>query len=257
MVPALFVTAPHASAAIPAWLAPRLAAPTQVLSRAVDPGTAEVAGALGAEAVLLGEVSRLVCDLDQELPDDNRPDRRFSLTDPEGTPLWLEPLSWTERERLLSELYRPFYQRAREEREALIRRFGRLAHLDLSAWRLADAPEEARAELDREAPLSLANGGYPDSGEGERVSCAPSVLRSLAEELRGAFSLPVAVNQRFKGGGVLRTFGHHPGSTVQLTWRASLVCGPGELAPDPARLAAFQTTLHRAVRSWLLRLLSR
>lgn len=255
MVPALFVTAPHASAELPEWLTSRLAVPKESLAEAVDPGTAEVAAALGAEAVQLGEVSRLVCDLDQELPDDNRPDRRFSVEDARGRALWVEPLSWTERERLVREVYRPWYQQARDTREGLIRRFGRLAHLDLNAWRLADSPE---GQAQRDQPLlMLANGGYPDTAEGERVSCAPPVVRALAAQLSAAFSTPVGINQRFKGGGVIRTFGHHPGSTLQLTWQARLVCGPDERGPDPTLTAAFAATLHSAVRAWLHGLMTR
>lgn len=242
MVPALFVTAPHASDTPVEWLLPRLAVPLEALAEAVDVGTGEVARTLDADAVLLGPVSRLICDLDHEIPDDNRPDRRFSLEDTRGRPLWDEPLTLVERDRLVREIYRPWYHEARQTREALIRRFGRLAHLDLNTW---------GGEVDG-PPLLLANGGHVDTAEGERTSCAAPAMLALAEELRRATGLEVGINRRFKGGGVLRTFGHHPGSTVQLSWHDSLYARRSE----PER-AAFTQSLRVATRAWLDRITRR
>lgn len=254
MMPGLLVTAPHASTAVPAWLRPALALPEEAVNDAQDHGSAGLASALEPDEQVLGEVSRLVCDLDQELPDDGRVDRRFPTADLQGRPVWARELDWTERQRLVDEHYRPFYEQVRQAREAVTRRFGRLIHLDLNAWGYLDFPPGLRDDLDRLPPLMLANGGYPDTGEGERVSCHPTALLALARLVQECTGHPVAVNGRFKGGGVLRTFGRHPGSTVQLTWMRRLVCGPGEHELDPPRAQALATALNQAVQRWRLTL---
>ncbi|MCB9766538.1 MAG: N-formylglutamate amidohydrolase, partial [Alphaproteobacteria bacterium] len=188
---------------------------------------------------------------DHEIPDDGRPDLRFPERSPQGEPLFHPPLDWTERRRLVDEVYAPWYAEVRARREGLIRQYGRLAHLDLNTWGLGDLPEDLAGELDKHPKLMIANGGYPDTGEGERVSATPRATRALALALRQELGLSVGVNRRFKGGGVVRTFGHHAGNTLQLTWQRSLVTTPDELHLDPTRLRAFTRALSRALTAWL------
>lgn len=254
MLPGLLVTAPHASTAVPNWLRPRLLLDDEALLAAQDHGSLGLAEALEPDQAVIGDVSRLVVDLDQELPDDGRTDRRFPTEDLQGRAVWPEELPWVDRQRLVDEHYRPFYAKVHAARDSIQRQYGRLVHLDLNAWGWLDFPPGTRDDLERLPPLMLANGGYPDTGEGERISCQPSALHALAEALRTRTGLEVAINSRFKGGGVLRTFGHHSGNTVQLTWMRRLVCTPDERALDAPRAASFALALAEAVHTWRLSL---
>ncbi|MCK6524690.1 N-formylglutamate amidohydrolase [Myxococcota bacterium] len=247
MTPALLVTAPHSAVVIPEGLRDRLLVDDAAVWAAHDLGTAQLAACLGAEHVALGEVSRLVLDLDHELPDDGRADRRFPAADAAGRRIWATELDTRERESLLDAYYRPWYAGVRAAREALTRSWGRLLHVDLNAWGRADGA--TAADLAAAPPLLLANGGYPVTGEGERVSCRADLLRALAEHIEAETGLKVGVNLRFKGGGVLRTFGHHPGSTVQLTVQRALL-SDDDVTLDADRAEALGLGLERAITAW-------
>ena len=247
VTPALLVTAPHSAVEIPVGLRDRLLVDEAAVWAAHDLGTAQLAAYLGAEHVALAEVSRLVLDLDHELPDDGRADRRFPTADAWGRRVFATELDLPERQALLEAYYRPWYAAVRAARESLTRSWGRLLHVDLNAWGRADGASEA--DLAAAPPLLLANGGYPETGDGERVSCRPDLLRALAEHIQAETGLKVGINLRFKGGGVLRTFGHHPGSTVQLTVQRGLL-SDDDVTLDVDRAEALGLGLERAITAW-------
>lgn len=256
MLPGLLVTAPHASTRVPEWLAERIQLDEAALWNLHDPGSAEVAAGLAAEVTALGTVSRAVVDLDQEIPDDFGKERRFLVEDWHGRTVMRPELDWDEKGRLIREEYRPWYQDTRQRREALLRSYGRVLHLDLNAVGVHETPPERWPHEGDIAPLALANGGLPDTAEGERVASRPQVLMRLKGLLETAFETEVVVNDYFKGGGVMRYFGHHPGDVIQLTWDRRLVCTDDQRALDPHKVRLFLARLQPAVEAWVLQSLN-
>ncbi len=125
--PALIITCEHASAHVPAEFAAAFAASGDVLSthRAWDPGAMEAALAWGAYAkspVFLGQVTRLICDL-------NRSVGNRALWSS-----WTKTLPFSEKQAILSRWHHPYRQAAEQAVAQRIRQGTPVLHISVHSF---------------------------------------------------------------------------------------------------------------------------
>jgi len=188
----ILLSVPHAGLRIPDELADRCLLTAREIEDDSDEGAAptydladQVAG------FVTTDVARAVVDLNRAR-DDRSPDGVVKTHTIYQVPIWRTPLADDEVERLLDRYHRPYHERLTREAARPGLRVGVDGHT-MAAFAPPIAPEPG---VERPA-ICLGDGGG-------RTLPGPW-LAALRDALEHSFERPVAVNQPFRGGYIVRT----------------------------------------------------
>jgi formiminoglutamase len=187
----LLVSVPHGGLVVPPEVRDLCIASAGEIERDSDEGAAEIY-AIGdaVQGFVAAEVARAVVDLNRA-EDDRRPDGVVKTETCFAVPVYREALDEPLVQRLLDRYYRPYHARLTELAGA-----GVLLGIDCHTM-LAIGPPIGPMAGERRPEVCLGDGG----GE----TCPVEWTRLMAECLEESFGFPIAVNEPFRGGYVVRS----------------------------------------------------